>query len=41
MSNLLTAYGITELKRTIEQMSNNKERAYLGRAWGGCAKGGH
>ena len=30
MSNLLTAYGITELKRTIEQMSNNKERAYLG-----------
>lgn len=30
MSNLLTAYGITELKSTIEQMSNNKERAYLG-----------
>ncbi len=30
MGNLLTAYGITELKRTIEQMSNNKERAYLG-----------
>lgn len=30
MTNLLTAYGITELKRTIEQMSNNKERAYLG-----------
>ena len=30
MSNLLTAYGITELKRTIEQMSNDKERAYLG-----------
>lgn len=30
MNNLLTAYGITELKRTIEQMSNNKERAYLG-----------
>lgn len=30
MSNLLTAYGVTELKRTIEQMSNNKERAYLG-----------
>ena len=30
MSNLLTAYGITELKGTIEQMSNNKERAYLG-----------
>lgn len=28
--NLLTAYGITELKRTIEKMSNNKERAYLG-----------
>ena len=30
MSNLLTAYGVTELKGTIEQMSNNKERAYLG-----------
>ena len=30
MSNLLTAYGITELKRTIEQMSNDEERAYLG-----------
>lgn len=30
MSNLLTAYGITELKSTIEQMSNDKERAYLG-----------
>lgn len=30
MTNLLTAYGITELKTTIEQMSNNKERAYLG-----------
>lgn len=30
MGNLLTAYGITELKRTIEKMSNNKERAYLG-----------
>lgn len=30
MANLLTAYGITELKRTIEQMSNNKERAYMG-----------
>ncbi|MDE7199977.1 MAG: S1C family serine protease [Lachnospiraceae bacterium] len=30
MTNLLTAYGITELKRTIEQMSNDKERAYLG-----------
>ncbi|MDE7358961.1 MAG: S1C family serine protease, partial [Lachnospiraceae bacterium] len=30
MSNLLTAFGITELKGTIEQMSNNKERAYLG-----------
>jgi len=30
MVNLLTAYGITELKRTIEQMSNDKERAYLG-----------
>lgn len=30
MSNLLTAYGITELKGTIEQMSNDKDRAYLG-----------
>lgn len=30
MENLLTAYGITELKRTIEKMSNDKERAYLG-----------
>lgn len=30
MGNLLTAYGITELKRMIEQMSNDKERAYLG-----------
>lgn len=30
MGNLLTAYGITELKKTIEKMSNNKERAYLG-----------
>lgn len=30
MGNLLTAYGITDLKRTIEQMSNDKERAYLG-----------
>lgn len=30
MGNLLTAYGITELKRTIEQMSNDRERAYLG-----------
>lgn len=30
MGNLLTAYGITELKRMIEQMSNNRERAYLG-----------
>ena len=30
MSNLLTAFGITELKGTIEQMSNDKERAYLG-----------
>ncbi len=27
---LLTAYGISELKRTIEKMSNDKERAYLG-----------
>ena len=30
MGNLLTAYGISELKRTIEKMSNDKERAYLG-----------
>lgn len=30
MGNLLTAYGITELKRMIEQMSNDRERAYLG-----------
>ena len=30
MPNLLTAYGITELKKTIEMMSNNKERGYLG-----------
>lgn len=30
MGNLLTAYGISELKRTIEKMSNNKARAYLG-----------
>ena len=30
MGNILTAYGITELKRTIEKMSNDKERAYLG-----------
>lgn len=30
MGNLLTAYGISELKRTIEKMSNNKDRAYLG-----------
>lgn len=30
MGNLLTAYGITELKRMIEQMSNDRERCYLG-----------
>ena len=30
MGNLLTAYGISELKRTIEKMSNNRDRAYLG-----------
>ena len=30
MNNLLTAYGISELKRTIEKMSNDKDRAYLG-----------
>lgn len=28
--NMLSAYGISELKRTIEKMSNNQERAYLG-----------
>lgn len=28
--NLLSAYGISELKRTITKMSNNQERAYLG-----------
>lgn len=30
MPNLLTAYGITELKKTIERMSNNNECGYLG-----------
>lgn len=30
MGNLLTAYGISELKQTIEKMSNNQERAYMG-----------
>jgi serine protease Do len=30
MPNLLTAYGISELKKTIEKMSNNQDRAYLG-----------
>lgn len=30
MQNRLTAYGITELKKTIEKMSNNQELAYLG-----------
>lgn len=30
MGNLLTAYGVTDLKRTIEKMSNNQECAYLG-----------
>jgi serine protease Do len=30
MPNLLTAYGISELKKTIEKMSNDQERAYLG-----------
>lgn len=30
MGNLLTAYGITELKKTIEKMSNDRARAYLG-----------
>ena len=28
--NLLSAYGISELKRTITKMSNKQERAYLG-----------
>lgn len=28
--NLISAYGISELKRTITKMSNNQERAYLG-----------
>lgn len=28
--NLLSAYGISELKRTITKMSNNQPRAYLG-----------
>ena len=28
--NLLSAYGISELKRTITKMSNDKDRAYLG-----------
>ncbi|MDE6748090.1 MAG: S1C family serine protease [Lachnospiraceae bacterium] len=28
--NLISAYGITELKNTITKMSNNQERAYLG-----------
>ena len=28
--NMLSAYGISELKRTIEKMSNDQERAYLG-----------
>lgn len=30
MGNLLRAYGISELKKTIEKMSNNQERAYMG-----------
>lgn len=30
MPNLLTAYGITELKKTIERLSNNRESGYLG-----------
>ena len=30
MQNRLTAYGITELKKTIEKMSNNQELTYLG-----------
>lgn len=30
MKNLITAYGITELKAHVENMSNGKETAYLG-----------
>lgn len=30
MQNRLTAYGITELKKTIEKMSNNQKLTYLG-----------
>lgn len=30
MGNLLTAYGISELKKTIEKMSNDQELAYMG-----------
>ncbi|MBQ2803421.1 MAG: serine protease [Lachnospiraceae bacterium] len=30
MKNIITAYGITELKKRIEKMSNNAEMAYLG-----------
>lgn len=30
MGNLLRAYGISELKKTIEKMSNDQERAYMG-----------
>ncbi|MDD6629095.1 MAG: PDZ domain-containing protein [Lachnospiraceae bacterium] len=30
MGNLLTAYGISELKKTIEKMSNDQELAYIG-----------
>lgn len=30
MDNLLTAYGISELKKTIEKMSNDQELAYMG-----------
>ena len=33
--NLLTAYGISELKRTIEKMSNDKKRAYTARTYPG------
>ena len=30
MGNLLTAYGISELKKTIEKMSNDQELSYMG-----------
>ena len=30
MKNMITAYGITELKKRIEKMSNGEKAAYLG-----------